>query len=239
MSAQTNGAALDAMIFDKDGTLFDFNATWGAWAKGVLLAETATRPDQLAPLARALGYDLQTGLFEEDSLVIASTSRQVAEAAMPYLPDTDVNAVMARFNAAAARAPQIEATPLVAFFTQLRAQGLKLGVATNDADAPARAHLSAAGVTPLLDFIAGFDSGFGGKPAPGQLLAFCDATGVVPARCAMVGDSTHDLRAGAAAGMTTIAVLTGVAKRNDLAPFADVVLASIADIPDWLAQPKA
>ena len=50
----------------------------------------------------------------------------------------------------------------------------------------------------------------------------------------MVGDSTHDLDAGKAAGMVTIGVLTGPAPREELAPFADVVLDSIAEIPSWL-----
>ena len=50
----------------------------------------------------------------------------------------------------------------------------------------------------------------------------------------MVGDSMHDLHAGRSAGMRTIGVLTGPASRADLTPHADVVLDTIADIPDWL-----
>jgi len=50
----------------------------------------------------------------------------------------------------------------------------------------------------------------------------------------MVGDSTHDLIAGRAAGMKTIAVLTGMAGPADLAPLADAVLPDIGHIPGWL-----
>jgi phosphoglycolate phosphatase len=50
----------------------------------------------------------------------------------------------------------------------------------------------------------------------------------------MVGDSTHDLRAGRAAGMRTIGVLTGMARAQALAPLADVVLRDIGEIPAWL-----
>ena len=91
-----------------------------------------------------------------------------------------------------------------------------------------------AGVVDLFDFIAGYDSGHGAKPAPGQLYAYCKKTGLEPAQCVMVGDSTHDLDAGRAAGMRTIGVLTGPARQAELAPFADVVLPTIAAIPDWL-----
>jgi phosphoglycolate phosphatase len=91
-------------------------------------------------------------------------------------------------------------------------------------------------VLDAFDFIAGFDSGFGGKPAPGQLLRFCEDLMLKPAHCAMVGDSLHDLHAGRAAGMTTIGVLTGPASRADLAPHADFVMDTIAEIPTWLDQ---
>ena len=85
-------------------------------------------------------------------------------------------------------------------------------------------------------FVAGYDSGHGAKPAPGQCLAFARATGLAPAQVAMVGDSRHDLAAGRAAGMRTVAVLTGPARDDDLRPFADVVLPDIGHLPDWLAS---
>lgn len=229
-----NVTDIRGVVFDKDGTLFDFNATWGAWARDVLVAETAQTPEQLAPLAEALGYDLEAGLFRKGSLVIASTVAEIAEAALPYVTETSTQALIDRFNAAAIHAPQVPATDLVAFVGRLKGAGLKLGVATNDGEAPARAHLRDAGVEARFDFIAGSDSGFGGKPAPGQLHGFCAAVGVPSEACAMVGDSTHDLHAGRAAGMVTVAVLTGVAEQADLAPHADVVLPSVADLPEWL-----
>ena len=117
---------------------------------------------------------------------------------------------------------------------RFRDAGLKLGVATNDAEAPARAHLQTARISSAFDFVVGSDSGYGAKPATGQLLAFCDQVGVAPERTAMVGDSTHDLEAGRSAGMRTIAVLTGLAEAQNLAPFADVVFPDIGHIPDWI-----
>lgn len=224
------------IVFDKDGTLFDFNATWGAWARGVFEAEAKGDMAKLTALADRLGYDLDTGLFHPSSIVIASTAREIAQAAMPLLDEDNIDTLLARWNAAAATAPQVEAAPLIPFVAHLKAAGLKIGVATNDGEAPARAHLQNAGVAQDFDFIAGSDSGFGGKPAPGQLHGFCAAVGLSPDACLMVGDSTHDLDAGRAAGMGTVAVLTGVATRSDLAPNADLVLDSIADLPSWLGH---
>ena len=63
---------------------------------------------------------------------------------------------------------------------------------------------------------------------------FCRATGLSPARVAMVGDSLHDLEAGRAAKMHRIAVLTGIATAADLAPHADAVMPDIAGLADWI-----
>lgn len=67
-------------------------------------------------------------------------------------------------------------------------------------------------------------------------LAFAAKFGLDPARVVMVGDSLHDLEAGRAAGMRTVAVLTGIAGEAELAPYADVVLADIGSLPAWLDQ---
>lgn len=229
---------IKGIIFDKDGTLFDFNATWGAWTRGMLEAETGGDQVLFARLADALGYSVATATFRPDSMVIASTAGEVAETIRSILPDLDTDALLVRMNAAAAAVTQIEAVPLQSYFAQLRELGLRLGIATNDAEAPARAHLDRAGVLGLFDFIAGYDSGHGGKPAAGQLHAFCLQTGLQSVDCLMVGDSTHDLHAGRAAGMRTVGVLSGPAPRAELAPFADVVLADIGEIPNWLRSEK-
>ena len=47
-------------------------------------------------------------------------------------------------------------------------------------------------------------------------------------------DSLHDLEAGRAAGMRTVAVLTGVAVAAQLAPHADVVLPDIGALGAWI-----
>ncbi len=99
---------------------------------------------------------------------------------------------------------------------------------------PARIHLERAGVLDLFDYVVGCDSGWGGKPAPGQLKEFIRRFDLTPSRVAMVGDSRHDLDAGRAAGMHAVAVLTGIATRAELAPPADVVLPDIAALGGWI-----
>ncbi|WP_283643375.1 HAD family hydrolase [Marinovum algicola] len=223
-----------AIAFDKDGTLFDFGATWDGWAAGVI----ATLSDGDAALAQAMAasarYDLERLTFEPDSPVIAGTAREAAECFARVLPGRSVEQVERFLDAAARNAPLAPAVPLAPLLGALIARGLRLGVVTNDTETSARAHLAAVEVTGLFDFIAGFDSGYGMKPDPAPLLAFASAVEIPPEDVVMVGDSTHDLIAGRAAGMVTVGVLTGPARADALAPHADAVLADIGHLPDWL-----
>jgi len=226
---------ISGLLFDKDGTLFDFKTSWGRWAQSFLtsISKDATHADQLAAL---IGYQIPTNHFHPDSPVIAATAADIAEALLPGLPGTDLQDLTDHINATASTAPMAPAVPLRPLLSDFKARGLRLGVATNDTEGPARRHLAAHDITDCFDFIAGYDSGHGAKPGPGMCLAFLTRFGLDPRRTAMVGDSLHDLEAGRAAGMRTIAVLTGIAPREVLAPHADVVLPDIGSIPGWIDQ---
>lgn len=222
-----------AIVFDKDGTLFDFARTWEAWA-AAFLRRIASDETHAFELGQAIGFDLGAHKFDRDSIVIAGTPGEVAQVLQTHLSGWSYDDVIELLNDEAEKAPQSEAVPLIPYLDALKQSGLVLGVVTNDAEVPARAHLDAAGVTDRFAFIAGFDSGYGAKPAPGQLVAFSNAVGVHPDHILMVGDSTHDLIAAKRAGMRSVGVLTGLASSEDLAPHAEVVLPDIGHIPMWI-----
>lgn len=226
---------VDGLLFDKDGTLFEFHDTWNPWAYAVI-AELSEGVENVAErLAAAMHYDLPARQFRPTSPIIAGTNREAAECVVSALPDRVVSEMEDFLAARAAVAPLSPPVPLDPFLGGLAAQGVRLGVMTNDAESVAHAQLGAAGVAQVFDFIAGSDSGYGAKPSPEPLLAFAQAVALAPERVAMVGDSTHDLIAGRAAGMVTIAVLTGTATTEDLAPHADAVFEDIGHIPSWIA----
>lgn len=224
----------DAVLFDKDGTLFNFGATWDVWAAEVIAHLSGGDRGLQEAMAASAGYDLHGKRFKADSPVIAGTNLEAAECLARVLPDRSLEEVELYLMKAAAEAPLSEAVPLVPFLAQLAAMDLALGVMTNDSEFAARAHLQTAGVEGMFDFIAGFDSGFGAKPDPDPLLAFAVATNISPERVVMVGDSTHDLQAGRAAGMQTVGVLTGPAVAAELEPWADVVMPDVGGVLGWL-----
>lgn len=225
---------IKGLLFDKDGTLFDFHATWSAWCAGFIqdMADGNTQIE--IDLSEVMDFDREQKLIRDSSPIIAGTIDEILPSIHNILSSWNKDALFHHMLDSAAVAPQRPVVSLDPLLSRFRSQDLKLGVATNDNEAPARAHLNSVCVLEYFDFVSGCDSGFGAKPEPGMLLGFAGAMGLQPSEIAMVGDSTHDLRAGRAAGMINIGVLTGPAVADDLAPFADVILRDIGEIPEWL-----
>ena len=67
-----------------------------------------------------------------------------------------------------------------------------------------------------------------------MVTAFVDHLGVSAEAVMMVGDNTHDLEAGRAAGARTVGVLTGDTDHDTLSPLADYILPSVTALPDLL-----
>lgn len=224
---------IKGLLFDKDGTLFDFRATWDVWCYEFLTTFTKSQTEKES-LAEAFGYDLAEKRFNPSSPIIAGTLDCIVDALKVVYPNEDTSRLLNDINKSTALVKQVPPLPLKPLLEDFQARSLKLGVATNDGEFPARQHLQAENIDQYFDFISGYDSGYGAKPDAGMLMAFCEKAGLEPERVAMIGDSTHDLIAGETAGMKRVAVLTGVATFEDLAPYADVVLQDIGEIPNWL-----
>lgn len=230
--------AISALLFDKDGTLFDFRATWGTWT-GQFVRRLGEPTNQVQALAEAMRFDLEEDRHLPGSPFIAASIDEWVDVLLDVMPHLERGALKDRIRSETSLVHQVPVTPLAPLLSDLRGSGYRLGVATNDGEAPARAHLARAGIETAFDFIAGYDSGHGAKPAPEMLLAFARMCGLAPNQVLMIGDSTHDLHAAAAAGMPALGVLTGYAGYDDLAPHAEAVLPTIADLPAWLSRRNA
>ena len=229
---------LTGIIFDKDGTLFDFNQTWGKWAETFLTQISEGDDNKATRLGTLIGYDLFHNRFNEHSVVIAGTPYEIAQKLIKEIPDWDINKLTKYMNHVAESIETKAATPLKPLLKRFKDNNIKLGVATNDGIDPAVAHLKSANILDLFDLVMGSDSGFGFKPGEGMLLEFCSRFKLDRSKVFMVGDSTHDLLAGKAANMRTIGVLTGIAKRDELMKYTDIVLNHIGEIPDFLISNK-
>jgi phosphoglycolate phosphatase-like HAD superfamily hydrolase len=231
--------AIDLVVFDKDGTLLDFHAMWGGWARelGARLDATARRPVSPDVFA-AIGFDPTTGRISPHGPLAASTMAGIADLVASVLRRWCPRPSDARWVLESTwfePDPVASARPtadLRLVFGRLQASGVQIAVATNDDRAPTERTLAALGVAALVDALVCADDGLPVKPAPDAVLALAQRLGTATSRTAMVGDLPLDLAMGRAAGAgLVVGVLSGLGSRADLAT-ADLVLDSIADLPD-------
>lgn len=228
---------LKGILFDKDGTLVDFEQTWGPATFEVMKEMSAGDELALRKLAELNHFILEEKRFLSTSPLVSGTSASYGHLwaqALGRENHPDLHAEMDQRLADWALKSMAPIGEPLAVLQLLAEAGYKLGIATNDAEASAWRQVEQLGLVPHLEFVAGYDSGHGEKPEPGMVLAFADKIGASPSEVALVGDSRHDLHAAKAAGAVAIAVLTGPATREDLAPLADHVVESIADLPALL-----
>lgn len=230
---------LAGLLFDKDGTLLDFSGTWERAAPAILARIGDGDPARIARAAAAIGFDLSSGRFRPGAPFIAGSTSDYGPAVAEAIGRPFNDKLAEWLDRVCGEEGLRTLSPigdLDQLFTTFRASGIALGIATNASEAEAVAQMTALGLTQHLGYVAGYDSGHGAKPRPGMVHAFARWLDVPPRRIAMIGDSTHDLTAGRAAGAVTIAVLTGLTEPRDLAPLADHMLPSIRELPELLAQ---
>jgi phosphoglycolate phosphatase-like HAD superfamily hydrolase len=233
----------DLVVFDKDGTLIDFEFMWGrltvAWVEHL----TAGTGDEAfrQELYCFLGYDPQRQRTEPQSpLAIATTGQMLTIAAavlyghgIPW-PEAEERAQSA-FRQTTVDLPLadlIRPTGDVAgLLGQLQGTDVHVAVITTDHRAETEETLRILGIAHLVDLLICGDDDLPPKPAPDTLLVTCDRLGVKPARAAMVGDTVADLLMAQRAGAgLRVAVLSGVGDPALLAAHANVVLHSIDEI---------
>ena len=227
---------IKGVLFDKDGVLVDFDTTWGPAAARVI-RHFGQEEARIAALAAAVEFDMGTERFAPTSVFIAGTSVDTMQAWAPILGADPslagkITARMTEEGVACVNAPPEVGVALRA----LQEAGMPLGIATNDEENSARRQMDVLGLADLFDPIMGSDSGYGPKPGPGMVDAFAAHLGVEAKRVAMVGDSLHDIHAARAAGAVSIAIGTGPASLDDLAPHADHCIETMADLPGMIER---
>jgi len=230
--------ALNLVIFDKGGTLVDFRAMWGKWAIELARQLEASLGSSIASRwLEALKFDPHSGWIDPIGPLAVLPLASLRVFTVDVLIQTGLPERVAKATVATiwhAPDPLTSAQPLTdlpTLFMSLRGRGAKIAIATMDERASSEAQLTLLGVASLVDALVCADVGLPAKPAPDMVWAVCRMTGVAPAQAAVVGDSITDMQMGRSAGAgLVIGVLSGVSPAELLAPHADVLLQSVADL---------
>jgi len=156
--------AIRGVLFDKDGTLISFERTWGPAIAAVIVALAKGDPAKLAAQAAALEFSLEEQRFLPTSPIIAGSTGHYGPIWAAALGRSDHAQLKLEIDALTAVESRRSLTPIgepKRIFLELKGLGVSAGVGTNDSEASARRQVSALGLLEDLDFIAGYDSGFG------------------------------------------------------------------------------
>lgn len=231
---------VDAIVFDKDGTLVDFDRLWGPrtmrWVE--TLVTLTGRPEIAAPLYSLIGFDTSLAQVEPDGpLAIASTADIYALAAAVLFQHGygwhEARPLVMRAAATTMAAPpqagEIQPIGDVAgAFRRLHAASIKLAIATNDDRALTEATLDRLGVASLVAALACGDDPLPPKPDPAGLHWLAAELGTAAARLLVAGDAANDMLAGRNAGVAgCVGILGGAGRRESLAQVADVLVESV------------
>jgi phosphoglycolate phosphatase len=234
--------AIKGILFDKDGTLLDFHATWmpAYLSASKIISRDAGRPELAHHLLEIGGYDHDSGRCDPGSPLGSGSNEDIArlwakacglEDAAPL--ETSLAETFAREVMACA----VPVGDLAGLFTRLTKRGLRLGIATMDSESLAHDTVSMLAIGGYLSFVCGCDSGFGMKPGPGMVEAFCLRLSLQPAEVAVVGDTLHDLHMGRAAGAgLVVGVLSGAGTREVLESHCDHLLEDVLALESVIPQ---
>src|SRR6185369_6683974 len=150
---------IQAILFDKDGTLVDFQRTWGPATHTVLTKLSNGDPAAFERLAAVSLYDpAERRLLPGSPVVIETTygyGKLWAQAlGIPVTPE-----FIARIDALFFQETLDHLTlmgDVRALLGRLRVRGYRFGLMTNDADANTWAQLRQLGLDTLLEFVAAY-----------------------------------------------------------------------------------
>ncbi|PSN15355.1 hypothetical protein C7293_07640 [filamentous cyanobacterium CCT1] len=198
-------ADIEAIVFDKDGTLADSRGLLQrtAIARAEAISTAVGGGDKLT-LALLDCFGVSAHGIDPDGLMAAGTREANRQGAIAVLVQlgyaaekvTDVvtecfAAVNAARNGKAAYTPPFEGT--AAMLKRLHHSPLKLGVLSSDSPAYVEEFLSYYDLTSWVDELRGTAPGEPPKPNPTLLIEMCDRLQVSISRTLIVGDSWADL----------------------------------------------
>jgi phosphoglycolate phosphatase len=225
---------IQAIIFDKNGTLEDSQAQLRSHGQKTARIVDAQVPGIGEPLLMAFGINGNTldpaGLMSVASRyeTEAATAAYIAETGMGWFESLAIarKALNEAEKYVGLSSPLFEGSEPV--IQSLSNAGLKLGILSAATTAEVSAFVNHHQLNDYMQLQMGVDGG-PSKPDPALFLQACQTLGVAPSATLMVGDSIGDMQMARNAGAAGCIGITWIGKPEHVAG-ADVVIGQLADI---------
>src|SRR5215207_1221473 len=230
----------EAVIFDKDGTLIDFDAMWGTWTLQLAdRLQASVKLDVRQALCDSYGYDVGRRKILPDGKLTCTPMWKLRELMLDVTQSAGISDHQAQGVVEEAwfvPDPVTLAKPFTdvrKLFTNIHERGIKIAIATTDDRKPTEAMLRAFGVTDLITTMVCADDGIKAKPAPDMVTTICARMNIAPCKAIVIGDTVADLQMGRSAGAGyVIGVLSGVGLLEHLTPLADMLIDTVDSLQD-------
>ena len=237
---------IQAIIFDKDGTLMKFDSFWVDVSRCAIrdILRQLNRDDiPMSRLLEALGISGDTA--DIDGLLCKGTYEQIAMAIGEILrkfgvdiSNTDIVKMTVSAYNDNADSGKIEpaCANIRGMLEKLKNGGRKLAVVTTDDSQITHKCLEKLGIEDLFEKIYTDDGINPIKPNPGCALEFLSEFRIPAEKSVMVGDTMTDIRFARNAGISVIGVGELANSRERLMPHADAVSPDISHLFDVIEE---
>lgn len=239
---------IKAIIFDKDGTLIDFDSLWvevSVNAINKILGELKREDIPLEEVLASIG--IENGITDMDGLLCKGTYEQMALAINEVFKKygcnmSDKEIVRIVIDAYNLNVDSGEVKPTCAnlkeVLEKLTDRGIKLAIVTTDNAEITHICLEKLGIEDLFYKVYSDDGKTPAKPDPYCAFSFSELIGAEKDEIIMVGDTMTDVRFARNAGISVFAVGSTEERRERLRPYADFVASDISHIFEYIGEDR-
>ncbi len=235
---------IKGIIFDKDGTLFDYQEVWGPIVGRNISTLLKVLDLQKDPNARHLfasfvgldsnGFVNPKGILFNHEEVFKGSFKLIISCIRCHVNPIKAFKLFSQLLKEGKSGldkilSQVDFTAVRELFNDLEKRGIAIGIVTNDDTQSTKICLESIGISDQVQFLRTKDSNCKRKPNPQAIKQFCVLFQLKPEEIAVVGDTNADMTFAERGKVGyKVGLLSGSGDRNAIDKIADVIYPDIS-----------